>query len=131
MFGEDSKIARKMEASLSWMVGFCEKHAEWFGEGVPDYGAKLEWLVAAKQVLDEVKSQSDLEEKIGKVRQLKSSDCWAEDATFPREAWRSEAGEGDTQLGYWDWVEAQVESAHCEESEEEERRAWQVEDDGE
>ncbi|HIH2751017.1 TPA: hypothetical protein ACYLN4_006843 [Burkholderia lata] len=36
-------------------------------------------------------------------------DAWGECVAFPRSAWRHEAGEGATQLGYWQWVAHQAE----------------------
>ena len=39
------------------------------------------------------------------IEAAKEADLWADIPDFPREDWRDEAREGDTQLGYWDWVE--------------------------
>ncbi|AQH05977.1 hypothetical protein A9R05_44305 (plasmid) [Burkholderia sp. KK1] len=36
-------------------------------------------------------------------------DAWGECVAFPRSAWCHEAGEGATQLGYWQWVVHQAE----------------------
>jgi len=38
------------------------------------------------------------------------ADPWSEDAAYPRENWQGEAGNGDTNLGYWEWVEHQREA---------------------
>jgi hypothetical protein len=35
---------------------------------------------------------------------------WAELPEYPRHAWRHEVEEQNTQLGYWDWVEHQLEA---------------------
>lgn len=32
---------------------------------------------------------------------------WGEDPAYPRADWQYEVTNGDTQLGYWDWVEQQ------------------------
>jgi hypothetical protein len=29
---------------------------------------------------------------------------WGQDANYPREEWIAEVSNGDTQIGYWDWV---------------------------
>jgi len=48
---------------------------------------------------------------IQKIRELRAHDAWAAIAAFPRTAWSEEARDGDTQLGYWEWVEHQHEAA--------------------
>lgn len=42
------------------------------------------------------------------IEAVKEADLWADIPDFPRHAWQDEAGAGDTQLGYWDWVETQL-----------------------
>jgi hypothetical protein len=37
-------------------------------------------------------------------------DVWEEDPDHPREPWAYEAANGDTNLGYWAWVEHRRES---------------------
>lgn len=32
-------------------------------------------------------------------------DVWAEDDAWPVADWKYDVGNGDTRLGYWDWVE--------------------------
>lgn len=32
-------------------------------------------------------------------------DAWGEHPDFPRRAWQDAAYAGETQLGYWDWVQ--------------------------
>lgn len=34
--------------------------------------------------------------------------CWDDHDKFPVHDWQSEVGNGDTRLGYWDWVETQL-----------------------
>jgi hypothetical protein len=34
-----------------------------------------------------------------------SLDPWADCSDYPREDWKYEVANGDTSLGYWDWVE--------------------------
>ncbi len=36
-------------------------------------------------------------------------DVWSEDLTFGRAAWKSEVANGDTNQGYWEWVDHQKE----------------------
>jgi len=36
---------------------------------------------------------------------------WGSHPKFPREDWQYEVANGDTPLGYWEWVEAQLEMA--------------------
>lgn len=37
-------------------------------------------------------------------------DVWADDPDHPRELWQYEVGNGETTLGYWDWVQHQKEA---------------------
>lgn len=39
----------------------------------------------------------------------KERDPWGETKEHPREDWRYEVANGDTNLGYWDWVDHKVE----------------------
>jgi hypothetical protein len=39
---------------------------------------------------------------------------WDEDGTYPVKDWQYEVGNGDTRLGYWDWVVEQQEAAAAE-----------------
>ena len=41
-----------------------------------------------------------------------TQDVWAEDADWPVTAWQYDVGNGDTRLGYWDWVEHNKDTAH-------------------
>lgn len=34
---------------------------------------------------------------------------WGSHPEFPATDWRREVADGDTRLGYWDWVECQIE----------------------
>lgn len=38
-------------------------------------------------------------------------DPWGSDDTYPRADWEYEVGNGDTNLGYWEWVDNQREMA--------------------
>lgn len=40
---------------------------------------------------------------------IQVSDFWGEYLPHPRSAWRDEVAAGDTQLGYWEWVEHRLE----------------------
>ena len=44
------------------------------------------------------------------ILKVRDDDVWREIAKYPREDWRYEVGNGDTNLGYWDWVIHQWES---------------------
>jgi hypothetical protein len=35
---------------------------------------------------------------------LEPVDVWGEDPEYTRDGWREDAGNGDTNLGYWEWV---------------------------
>jgi hypothetical protein len=43
------------------------------------------------------------------VGQLGAEDSWASHPLYGREDWKQEAQQGNTQRGYWDWVEAMIE----------------------
>jgi hypothetical protein len=40
-----------------------------------------------------------------------SAEGWGKHPYFTREDWQSDVAMGDTRLGYWPWVEHQIESA--------------------
>ena len=35
--------------------------------------------------------------------------CWGECPAYPRADWRYEVANGDTNLGYWEWLQHQLE----------------------
>jgi hypothetical protein len=49
-------------------------------------------------------------ELLAHCNQILKEDAWAEMPGYPREDWRRAASDGDTQLGYWDWVKHVIES---------------------
>jgi hypothetical protein len=42
------------------------------------------------------------------VQALFEKDAWSEHSDHTREAWRDEVREGNTQIGYWEWVSNQI-----------------------
>ncbi|GAB0154619.1 hypothetical protein [Marinobacterium sp. BA1] len=48
--------------------------------------------------------QLNAEELQAKYEALDTSEGWAQHPRYEREDWQHEAAEGNTQLGYWDWV---------------------------
>lgn len=40
---------------------------------------------------------------------IQASDFWGEYQPYPRSDWREQVAAGDTQLGYWEWVEHRLE----------------------
>ena len=44
------------------------------------------------------------------VQVLVNGDAWSEHPKFPRQDWRAEVAAGDSQRGYWDWVNGQLEA---------------------
>ncbi len=40
---------------------------------------------------------------------LISGGYWEDNESYPRDEWQAEVAAGDTQRGYWDWVNAQTE----------------------
>jgi hypothetical protein len=43
------------------------------------------------------------------VGQLGAEDSWASHPLCSREDWKQDVQQGNTQRGYWDWVEAMIE----------------------
>lgn len=43
------------------------------------------------------------------LRELQPN-VWAEDDCYPRSDWKREVANGDTQSGYWEWIENQLEN---------------------
>ncbi len=50
--------------------------------------------------------------KIKEVRDARKNDFWSEYEEYPIEDWKNEVANGDTRNGYWEWVEAQIESEY-------------------
>ena len=48
--------------------------------------------------------------------ELKRKDLWGELPSEPRSAWREDVADENTQLGYWDWVERNLEMKEDEKS---------------
>jgi hypothetical protein len=42
------------------------------------------------------------------VLKLIQEDIWSQHSAFPREEWKREVIDGNTQLGYWEWVNHQI-----------------------
>jgi hypothetical protein len=40
-----------------------------------------------------------------------TGESWGKHPTFPPEDWQYQVGEGDTRLGYWEWVASEIASA--------------------
>jgi hypothetical protein len=40
---------------------------------------------------------------------LEPADAWGEDPEYTRDGWQEDAGNGDTNLGYWEWVAHRLE----------------------
>lgn len=49
------------------------------------------------------------DERIAELDKLKTDNLWNEHPDYLREDWQVEAGMGNTQLGYWDWVLHRIE----------------------
>ena len=56
----------------------------------------------------ETPADTVLEALLQEVRVLEEADVWGEHPTFTRDCWQTDAGDGDTNLGYWDWVRHRV-----------------------
>lgn len=46
---------------------------------------------------------------LAEVDALMSADLWSEHPANDREGWRQDVADGNTQLGYWDWVKRNIE----------------------
>lgn len=51
------------------------------------------------------------------AKKAKDSDPWGEDPFWIRTFWQEAVVEGNTQLGYWDWVDHQIEGSKLEDYE--------------
>ena len=45
-----------------------------------------------------------------RIEDTKRSNLWNDVQEFPRSEWRREVCDGNTNLGYWEWVEHQLEA---------------------
>jgi hypothetical protein len=44
-----------------------------------------------------------------RIKQLKQDNLWNDVPEYPREDWKREVANDDTNLGYWEWVNNQFE----------------------
>jgi hypothetical protein len=51
-----------------------------------------------------------LEMWLEEMESCRDADAWSDFSEFPRSDWQAEVANADTQLGYWEWVEHQIES---------------------
>ena len=56
-----------------------------------------------------------MSDKAWKLCQNCGGSVWDQHPTYLREDWAQEAHNGDTIIGYWDWVISQIEQAEDEE----------------
>jgi hypothetical protein len=48
---------------------------------------------------------------LAQVDQLMAGDLWSQHPRHTCDDWKHQAGRGDTQLGYWEWVRHQIEAS--------------------
>jgi len=72
--------------------------------------AAVETLVelARAERSKETPADTVLEALLREVRGMEEENVWGEHPQFTRDGWRTDAGDGDTNLGYWDWVRHRV-----------------------
>jgi hypothetical protein len=44
------------------------------------------------------------------VQYMKNTDMWGQDPFHDRKEWKDAVATGDTQLGYWDWLQSNLEA---------------------
>jgi len=54
-------------------------------------------------------------DRLDEVSLIRQDNLWSEYTDFPRCDWQYDVANGDTNLGYWDWVEHQLEFMEDEE----------------
>jgi len=55
-------------------------------------------------------------DRIEVAERAQTNGAWDyEDEDFPREDWKGDVANGDTKLGYFDWVIHNLESSECDE----------------
>jgi hypothetical protein len=47
---------------------------------------------------------------LDEVKELMEENVWGAHSLYDRGSWKQEVLEGDTQLGYWEWVSHKIES---------------------
>lgn len=61
-------------------------------------------------------AESSLKNRLKEAQWSKKNARWEyADEIYTRDDWKSEVANGDTQLGYFDWVIHNLESAECDE----------------
>lgn len=68
------------------------------------------WISVEPKGYDEFEAEErDLFLSLACMRLLKNVEgVWANVDAFPRDDWKYEVGNGDTILGYWEWVESRI-----------------------
>lgn len=76
------------------------------------------YFVATKdcEVVAEAQTVPGIKDKLKKLQGRYSKplretvdDLWSSHEQFPKEQWKAEVANDDTHLGYWEWVESQLE----------------------
>ena len=99
--GQDIEMCRAIAELLS---GTCDiyniKHEVAGHDRMPE--------LQLESLLDTAQDAGDLNIAIVQA----PPDLWSVDLEYPRDDWQWAVGQGDTNLGYWDWTRQQRESDH-------------------
>ena len=120
-------IESEMAAAMTWMkfdTVSAERELSLGGWKSDWDGAMRRTLVqytnARSRLLEILNGESEvpreplslMEIELEAVDQMERDDCWMEHPNWPREDWRYEVGNKDTNLGYWDWIRHQIEAQY-------------------
>lgn len=85
----------------------------WVSARFKDMMGYIDALIPIEPILELVAKVDDIELTtrlmIDRYTNMSRSSRWPEHPDYTREDWQSEAGQGTTQLGYWDWVSNRLE----------------------
>lgn len=77
---------------------------------IPTRASRSDNPLMAFSALASLPAASAQRHNTAEIALLQEDDSWGEHALYGREDWKAEVANGDTQLGYWAWVEHRLEA---------------------
>ncbi|MEF1302449.1 hypothetical protein QTO17_11095 [Vibrio owensii] len=112
----DDEGKRYQHEMLNAFFVIDNKGAVWVSARFKEMMEEIDAQLPVERILELVAKADDIELTtsllIERYANLNSTSGWPEHPEYYHEDWQSEAGQGNTQLGYWDWVTNQLLGNH-------------------